>query len=234
MPEPVTFQGFGGKALPFLKALGFHQDRHWFAENKALYESEIRQPLGDLVEAASARFEQAGLPFRGSRKTSLFRIHRDVRFSKNKDPYNTHVSGLMSRTGTKKDNGFIYFHIANESSFLAAGFHQLGSEELHAFRRRIIGHGDDWRAVIAALAARADTLDTDGNLKRMPRGMDDAPEDLRPFMLYRSFVFSRGLDDALVTSPKLVDAIVEIGRAAMPLAEFGWRALDPLREGPTA
>lgn len=112
----------GKKALPFLKALGFHQDRDWFKENKALYESDVKTPLGDLIEHVSARMEAEGLPLRGTRKTSLYRVNRDVRFSKNKDPYNTHASALLTRTGTKKDQGFAYVHMSNERSFVATGF----------------------------------------------------------------------------------------------------------------
>ncbi|TIX83303.1 MAG: TIGR02453 family protein, partial [Mesorhizobium sp.] len=82
-----TFNGFGQKAIPFLKALDFHQSREWFQENRDLYERELYEPFGDLVETLSERFAAAGLGLRGDRKKSLFRINRDVRFSKDKRPY---------------------------------------------------------------------------------------------------------------------------------------------------
>jgi uncharacterized protein (DUF2461 family) len=70
----AEFKGFGEKAIPFLRALDFHQSREWFHENKALYESELREPLGDLVEVLTERLGAAGLGLKGDRKKSLFRI----------------------------------------------------------------------------------------------------------------------------------------------------------------
>ena len=89
-----VFKGFGPKAIPFLKALDFHQSREWFQENRDLYEQELREPFGDLVETLTTRFAEAGLGLKGDRKRSLFRINRDVRFSKDKRPYNRHLSAI--------------------------------------------------------------------------------------------------------------------------------------------
>ena len=75
MSETV-FKGFGDKALPFLKALDFHQNREWFVENKDLFEAHLHEPLGDLIDDLIARFEKAGLPFKGDRKKSQFRMNR--------------------------------------------------------------------------------------------------------------------------------------------------------------
>ena len=80
----TAFNGFGPKAIPFLKALDFHQSREWFVENRDLFESELREPFGDLVETLTDRFATAALGLRGDRKKSLFRINRDVRFAKDK------------------------------------------------------------------------------------------------------------------------------------------------------
>lgn len=60
----APFNGFGEKAIPFLKALDFHQSREWFVENKDLFEQHLKEPLGDLVEELTSRFEKAGLPFK--------------------------------------------------------------------------------------------------------------------------------------------------------------------------
>src|SRR5690606_36975010 len=109
----ASFHGFGEKAIPFLKALDFHQDRAWFQENRALFERELREPLGDLVEVLTERFAGLDLGLRGDRKRSLFRINRDVRFAKDKRPYNQHLSAILSPDGTKMEQGvlFVYFGI---------------------------------------------------------------------------------------------------------------------------
>ena len=101
----MSFEGFGPQALPFFKALAFHQTKEWFEENREIYETAVKAPLGDLVEETAARLAKAKIPVKGDRKSSVFRIHRDVRFSKNKDPYKTNAGVAMTRSGSKNDPG---------------------------------------------------------------------------------------------------------------------------------
>ena len=231
MPDTATFEGFGEKALPFLKALGFHQDRDWFNANKALYESDVKGPLGDLVEAASARFELEGVPLRGSRKSSLYRVYRDVRFSKNKDPYNTHASALLTRSGTKKDNGFVYVHISNEHSFIASGFYGLDGPQLRAFRDLIVREPNTMRQLVAAMETPDTRLSSENALKRTPRGFESVTgEDVIGWLRLKQFTFMQDIDNAIITTPALLEKIVVLGKRSMPFLEFGWRAIDPLKE----
>lgn len=221
----------GKKALPFLKALGFHQSRDWFLENKALYEAEVKSPLGDLVEHVSARMEAEGLPLRGGRKTSLYRVNRDVRFAKEKHPYNTHASALLTRTGTKKDQGFVYVHMSNERSFIATGFYGLTSSELAAMRRAILNKTAQLQTMLKRFEDDGLTLDFSESLKRNPRGFESLEEDdLRKLIRLKHFTFVRELKNTLLTKPKLADAMIELTHITLPFLEFGWAAIDPVRE----
>jgi uncharacterized protein (TIGR02453 family) len=100
----MPFQGFPPQALPFFKALAFHQTKEWFEENRETYESAVKAPMGDLVDDTTGRLATAKIPIKGDRKASLFRIHRDVRFSKSKDPYKTNAGVAMTRSGAKGDD----------------------------------------------------------------------------------------------------------------------------------
>ncbi|RUV55391.1 TIGR02453 family protein, partial [Mesorhizobium sp. M5C.F.Ca.IN.020.14.1.1] len=128
----AAFSGFGQKAIPFLKALDFHQSREWFLENRELFERELRDPFGDLVETLSERFTAAGLGLRGDRKKSLFRINRDVRFSRDKSPYNRHLSAILSPDGTKMEQGVFFVHIGLERCFAGVAWWQPGPSLLLA------------------------------------------------------------------------------------------------------
>jgi AraC family transcriptional regulator, regulatory protein of adaptative response / methylated-DNA-[protein]-cysteine methyltransferase len=130
----MAFAGFGSKALPFFKALKFHQSREWFEANRATYESAIRGPMGNLVEDVVERLGQGKIPIKGDRKSSLFRIHRDVRFSPNKDPYKTHAGAVLTRSGGKNDPGLLYFHLSPEECFFAAGFYLPDPDKLGRLR----------------------------------------------------------------------------------------------------
>jgi hypothetical protein len=63
----MSFEGFGPQALPFFKALAFHQTREWFEENRETYEKAVKAPLGDLVEETASRLARAKIPLKGDR-----------------------------------------------------------------------------------------------------------------------------------------------------------------------
>lgn len=231
MANIPAFNGMGKKALPFLKALGFHQSRDWFQENKALYESEVKTPLGDLVEHVSARMEAEGLPLRGSRKTSLFRVNRDVRFAKEKHPYNTHASALLSRSGTKKDQGFAYVHMSNERCYISTGFFGLSGPTLAAMRRSIVDKQNKLERLLEQLEGEGLALNMEGGLKRNPRGFEGVEDEaLQKLIRLKNFYFSREIDNSLITTPKIADELLALTHATLPFLEFGWAAIDPVRE----
>ena len=243
-----TFRGFGPKALPFLKALGFHQSREWFQENRKLYESDLREPLKRLVAALSQRFEAEGLPLRGDPKTSLFRINRDVRFSKEKHPYNTHVSAVLTRTGTKKDIGGVYIHFApsdlettfseQNGSFLASGAWFPEPAVLRAWREDMVERPERIFAIEDELAAKGHSFGTDGTkgtLTRLPRGFTHVEDKrLQRLLRLKGFVINQTLPDERLTQTDLVEDIVAFAKDAMPLMEHYWRIGDPIRNATDA
>ena len=87
-----TFRGFGRGALTFLRQLKKNNRREWFQANKETYDNEVLAPLRLFVEEVDVRFGTLAPEFVGDPKRSIFRIYRDVRFSKDKSPYKTHAA----------------------------------------------------------------------------------------------------------------------------------------------
>ncbi len=231
MSETPKFSGFDKQTLPFLKALGFHQNREWFHENKPLYETVVKTPMGDLVEDLSQRFEKAKIPLKGTRKTSLYRVNRDVRFSKNKDPYNTHGSFLLTRSGDKKENGFLYMQFSNERSFIASGFYALSGEEMRAFRDLIVREKDTMAKIVKGMEKHGYRFDLSESLKRNPSGFEAAEdEQLQSWLKVKHYTFIEELDQSELLKPELADKLFMLAKRSMDFLNFGWRAIDPLRE----
>lgn len=219
----TTFNGFGKQALPFLKALDFHQDRDWFKENRALYESELETPRGDLIEALTAAFAKAGLPFKGDRKKSTYRIYRDIRFSKDKRPFNKHVSALLTPSGQKNEaEGCFFIHVGLEACFMAVAYYMPPPEELKAYRTRIVTWPEKFRDMVKALKKGGLELGTDDALKRLPKDFDTVTEpDLQAAVKLKHFYVRQDIDPARVTEPGLVEDCVKFAKKAMPLFEWG-------------
>lgn len=225
----AAFTGFGDKALPFFRALDFHQNREWFQENRDLYDGHVLGPLGAFIAALNDACIEQGLPMRGTPKSSIFRIHRDVRFSKDKRPFKTHAGAVMTRSGTKNDPGLFYIHIAPEGCFAAVGFYDLEPRQLAAFRQAIVTAPERFRAMSARLAAEELAFDPQWSLKRPPREAAgiEAP-DLVAALKLKSIVVKRALPDTVIHGPGLVADCAAFIEAAQPLLDFGWSALAEL------
>jgi len=225
------FQGFGKDAMGFLKALGFHQNREWFHENRKLYENDLRLPLIALVEDLTERFEESGIPLKGTGKTSLFRINRDIRFSKEKHPYNTHVSAVLTRTGTKKDTGGIYMQFGPTGSFIASGLWFPESPVLKAMREAIVERRKDFLTLASDLEAAGLPIGDEHMLTRAPVGFKDVEDEALLYWLrHKSFIVQKNISEKTLGSTKLLGEVEAFASRIMPLMQFAWRASDPLRE----
>lgn len=221
----MSFKGLGPQALPFLKALAFHQTKDWFEANRAIYETEIKAPLGDLVEDVSAALTAAKIPLRGDRRKALFRLHRDTRFSKDKSPYKTNAGAVLNRDGTKGTGGMLYIHIDPAGCFAAAGWYMPEPGTLAKLRAAIVKSPKAYGAMEAALAKAKLKLSDDYTLKRTPRGFEQVTDpDLLVAVKRTGFVVSRPLEDADLARPVLAARIVAFAKDALPLLQFGWKA----------
>ena len=220
------FQGFGPKTLPFLKALAFHQTKEWFEANRATYEGDIKAPLGDLVEDLSAAFAEAKLPLKGDRKTALFRINRDVRFSKDKSPYKTNSGAVMTRQGAKNEPGLFYFHIAPEGCFTAAGFYNPEPPQLANLRAAMARDPKAWKRLLAKLSKAGLAPSDEYALTRLPRGYEGTEDaELAAGLKLKSIVCLRPIAEARIATPQLIPDLVAFAKDALPLLEWGWSAV---------
>lgn len=224
------YTGFGGKALPFLKALGFHQNREWFHDNKPMFEEHLNEPRGQLIDDLAARLAEKKIPLTCNRKTSTFRINRDVRFAKAKHPYNTHVSAVITRSGTKKDQGLLYFHVSPDDCFLSVGFYSMESDELRAFREAIVARKDQFDAALKPLLDLGFVFDRENSLRRTPRGFEAITDaDMLELLRLRHLTLSRRFPEERLQGTALLEDLTELAEAAQPFLNFGWRVIDQVR-----
>ncbi len=191
------FQGFSPGLGAFFTALTANNDRDWFQANRSTYEVEVRQPFGALIEALAFVFATQDIPLRGDAKRSLFRIHRDVRFAKDKSPYKTNAGAILSRDGTTKGKGVLYVQVAGEDgAFLAMGFYRPEPKDLAAIRRAIADKPERWLTTEAALRKAGLDLTWGDPLARLPRGFEGfAGQPLAQVLKLRNFIVSRPIPE---------------------------------------
>jgi uncharacterized protein (TIGR02453 family) len=218
---------FSPAALRFFRQLATHNDKQWFESRRAEYEEQVRQPMRELIEELDARLARFAPEIGGDPKRSMFRINRDVRFSKDKSPYKTnaacwfHHRMASRRVGSEAAEGSagFYFHLEPGKSFVGAGLWMPPRPTLNKLRDSI---AEDHRALakaVSALPKRFGGLDDEHVLTRVPRGY--APDHpAASWLRYQSFVSGRSLTDTQVTGQKLPGLLAREFELMLPLVRW--------------
>lgn len=220
-------------AFDFFRGLAANNDKAWFEANRAAYDSAVREPVAALVAEVTTQLTALGVPLEGDPKRSMFRIHRDVRFSKDKRPYKTHAGVVWFRQGSSKNGaGILYFHLDLGGCFAAAAFYHPEPEVLDSIRERIRVHPDRFLEAEAALRRAKLPLSEDEVLSRMPKGFEDLKgSKVETALRLKSFIVRRKLTDKQVQGRTLPNLIAGLAQDALPLLRFGWDAVDEAAAG---
>lgn len=223
-----SFQGFPTDLVEFLKELSKHNNRSWFKANRARYEESVREPALSFISAMSGPLRKISPHFRATAKKSggsLMRIHRDVRFSKDKRPYKTNL-GIQFRHAAGKDvhaPGF-YFHVDPFEAFLGVGIWHPDSPTLRNIREALDDDPAGWKRAVGNKGFRATYELAGESLKRPPQGFSaDHPllEDLKR----KDHIAVRALDHEDLFQPDLVQIVATAFRQAKPYQTFLCRAI---------
>jgi uncharacterized protein (TIGR02453 family) len=228
-PKPPKFTGFTPGLIQFLGDLSLNNDRDWFKANSPRYEQHVREPALAFIRAISPKLAKISRHFTAIDKKvggSLMRIHRDVRFSKEKTPYKTNL-GIQFRHEVGKDAhapGF-YLHVDTESIFVAAGTWHPDAETLASIRQRIAEHGPAWKRARDNAKFVAHYALEGESLTRPPRGFaKDHPfiDDLR--RKDHIAVCRLSVDELL--GPKAADLVASRFAVAKPYVAFLCKSID--------
>lgn len=232
---PTTrFPGFSTADLRFLAQLKRHNTKAWFAEHRETYDTSLKPTLVALVEAIDDRLALAAPEIVGDVKRSVFRIHRDVRFSKDKSPYKTHVAawffhrragkGVASSSPDGGAAGF-YVHIEPGASFCGGGMWMPMRPQLLRLRDAIAAKPELFAATMKGAFARTfGALSTESMLVRLPRGYEPT-HPAAQWLRYQSFTAERPLTNDDVASPKLPERVVKDFVKMLPFVRFLNQAL---------
>ena len=224
----MTFPGFRPAALGFLRDLAANNTRPWFEAHRDTYDREIREPMGLLVEEVDARLGTAAPEFTGTPKKNVYRIHRDTRFSKDKNPYKTnaacwwgHRDAAKRREEGAHAGAGLYFELNPTGSYAAGGTWMPARHTLAAVRAAIVDDVDGWEATMASAAFRKTwkQLDEEAMLTRLPRGYAPGHPAER-WLRYQSFTVTAPMTRREVLSAALPDLLVERFASLLPLVRW--------------
>lgn len=211
------FDHFSKDALAFLSDLKSNNTRDWFAQHRKTYETEVREPAKDFADQMSDALGE----FTGqTHAAKIYRINRDIRFSKDKTPYNTHIHISFAPASDQPSPPMWFFGLSPDKLSLGCGVFQYDKESLERFRTAMAGPDG------AALIRLADALETQGlrvsapDLKRVPPGFDAAhPHEAA--LRRKGFSGWKDLEHPdFVTKPNLTARTVEEMTALRPIYDL--------------
>jgi uncharacterized protein (TIGR02453 family) len=219
------FDGFADSGARFFKALAKKNERTWFLAHKAEFEEGWNAPmkllLADVRDAIDGAYPHLDLA-----EPKVFRIFRDVRFSKDKAPYKTHIGGFLplERSGKKATDlpMALYFHVGANETLGAAGHYMMEPDSLARFRAAVADdkRGKELEKILASLKKKGFRARSHEMLKRVPKGFpSDHPraELLKGKGLVAEFP---PVPAALLTKPALTKWVAGACRRAAPLVEW--------------
>mgnify|MGYP001822945259 CR=1 FL=1 len=220
---------FSPELFAYLRDLKRHNRREWFLENKARYEAAVKEPALQFIADFEPHLRKISPEFLAIPKAvggSLFRIQRDVRFSKDKSPYKTHVGiRFLHRDAKNVHAPIFYLHLEPGGSFAGLGVWHPEPPTLEKIRQAIAEDPRGYKKATEAARFRKRFEVGGDSLKRPPRGYD--PEHpLIEELKRKDFVASRPLDEKDIVRPGFDRRLAEIWRDGAGYVRYLCRALD--------
>ena len=221
---------FSERSFKFLRALARNNAREWFHGHKPDYEQYVRAPFLALITDLGPALLEVSEHYRADPKTvggSLFRIHRDTRFSGDKAPYKLWQGARLFHTRSREvEAPSFYLHLQPGNCFIGAGLWHPEPDSLRRIRQFIVDNPGSWANAAHATAFRKRfDLDDSEMLVRTPRGFPADfvhLDDLRR----KNYVAIRVIDDATITGPRLLSTVAKDLQQLGPFMDYLCAALD--------
>lgn len=213
----------------FLRDLARNNNREWFLANKARYEEQLRTPFLNLLGELQAPLARISPHYRADTRSqggSLFRQHRDTRFSNDKTPYKTWAGARLFHERSRGiEAPVFYLHLQPGGCFAGGGIWHPQSDALKKIREFLADNPAAWKKATQSKAFREHLTPGGETLTRPPRGFDPDHEliaDLRR----KDFVASAAFDDKLATSAEFKPWLIDTYKRLAPMVDYLCAALE--------
>ncbi|MBO6517093.1 MAG: DUF2461 domain-containing protein [Bacteroidia bacterium] len=208
---------FNQAFVDFFKGLAANNERDWFHDNKKVYEKEVKQPFNQLVNDL---IDRTGADLLA--KNAVFRINRDIRFSKDKSPYKLHVGANIS-DGGRKNMGIpgLYVHMSAEEQWIGGGMYMPDKDSLLKIRNAIIDNPAKWESMLKNKHFKKiyDTIQGDRN-KVLPKELKERAGD-NEWVYNKQFYFmAKYQDQSIPLRDDLLDFIMDHNEAGKEFNSF--------------
>ncbi len=205
----------------FFKDLSKNNSTAWFNENRKTYESEVKKPFAVFVEEFIGRVQKNDPAVKIKAGDAITRINKDIRFSKDKIPYNTYVGAIISPYGRKsKEYPGLYIQLGADKIAIYGGAYMLEKDNLVKVRKLIAKNLAKFDKLITAKEFKKKFGSIQGEKNKVLAPEFKALLEKQPLIANKSFFFATEIDAKLVTSDKLMNTLVDYYIAGKPMNDF--------------
>ncbi|MDX2032783.1 MAG: DUF2461 domain-containing protein [Blastocatellia bacterium] len=215
---------FTPQLFAFFRELKANNNREWFELNKPRYLEDVRDPLLAFIAAIGPHLRDISPLLVADPKRSMFRIYRDVRFSKNKAPYKTHASAYFFHQTVGKDGPGMYLHLDPEGCFMGVGFWQPDPATRTKITNAIAAKPDEWGAIVREKEFRKLWKMEGESMAKLPRQYDPA----HPFaddLTRKDFIIVARFTEKQAGAKDFLDRIDRLAHSSGPYLGFVCRAI---------
>lgn len=208
--------------IQFLRELPANNNRDWFLENKKRYEKSVKIPFEKFIGVFIDQLKKEDSRLKGiTAKECIFRINRDVRFSKDKSPYKIHVSALISPTGRKSVHRFgIYIELSAEHVRLYSGAYMPNSEFIQKIREKIYENPERLEKLVADKKFKENFGEIRGEQNKRINKPFSEIADKHPLILNKSFYYFKQYDPEIILEKDFVKQLIKDFKIIQPLNQF--------------
>jgi uncharacterized protein (TIGR02453 family) len=221
---------FQQEFLDFFIELAPNNHKDWFDINRKRYEQFVKEPFKDFVAHLITKMAVIDPTFKDlEAKDCIFRINRDIRFSKDKSPYKTNIGVWFTQNKLAKNSPGYYIHFEKGKSFIAGGVWCPEPDELKRIRKEIAFFYDDLEAILNDKKFKLEfgslSRDENNTLKKAPKDFEPNHPAIE-FLKLKSFTASKKIDDKLFLDQNFSKMIAEKLIVLKPMNDFLNRALE--------
>lgn len=210
----------------FFRALKRNNNKAWFDENREWYETEVKMPFTVFVEEMIARLRAEDSTLNISAKEAIFRLNRDIRFSKDKTPYKTHMAANISAAGraSHEEPGF-YFQFGPDQVMIAGGAYMVENESLYKIRQAIVKNLTEFDSLLKekSFKQKYGTLQGEQN-KVLPAEFKEGVSK-QPLLANKQFYYMVELEAATIFKKNLPEFVMQYYHAGKAMNDFLKRAM---------
>ncbi len=219
--QQEKFKGFPPQALRFFSDLKRHNNRPWFQAHKDTYAKAVQEPMVEMILSVGEALRRFAPEMVADPRSSLYRIYRDTRFSKDKTPYKTQVAAVFPVRGLHKHAGpGLYFHISTEEVLIGGGIYMPDPKTLRAIREEIAASPRRFLSILQERRFRSAFGELEGEaLRSMPKGFS-GNHPAAEYLKHKQFLFAKTFPPRLALSSRLLPAVLDCFEKGMPLVRF--------------